>query len=302
MNQSAALRAPWLDRAAFVLVGSIPGWAEATDNETPAGHCPGGASSIVLVGQEDLYLNRQSRRASTGDSILKSILASAMTGGAYLVGFHSGFDFGSLVPAPRSLTTGFQPGDVAQALDREFSTVPAADRFELLAPTTRAEEVDEAIWGTACANVVVINAQYSLERIREGVQLSLVAQVLEVPARQAAGASTVAALEYRSISMPFEAPNDPAALAAGLERFLEVQRPALVAHVQEAAAEIADMVSSKLDPKSSAAPTETLGKTRSQLLCDDCEKSDWVLAAKPTRLWVQPDDQPLAIRSLPLNP
>jgi hypothetical protein len=180
--------------------------------------------------------------------------------------------------------------------------MPAANRFELLAPTTRAEEVDEAIWGTACAHVVVIDAQYSLVRVREGVQLALVAQVLEVPARQAAGASTVAALEYRSMLMPFEAPDDPAAVAAGLERFLEVQRPALVTHAQEAAAEIAAMVSRKLDPRPSTAPTETLGRVRSQLLCDDCEKSDWVLAAKPTRLWVQPNDQPLAIRSLPFSP
>lgn len=302
MNQSAASRARWIAPAYLVLVGSIPGWAVATDNETRAGHCPKGASFIVLVGQEDLYLNRQSRGASTGSSILKSIVASAMTGGAYLVGFHSGYDFGSLVPAPRSLTSGFQPDDVAKNLGREFSTMPAADRFELLAPTTRAEEVDEAIWSTTCAHVVVINAQYSLERIREGVQLSLVAQVLEVPARQVAGASTIAALEYRSMSMPFEAAKDPAALAVGLERFLEVQRPALVAHAQEAAGEIAAMVSRKLDPRSSAGSTETLGRVRSRLLCDDCEKSDRVLAAEPTRLWVQPDDQPLAIRSLPLNP
>lgn len=300
MTLEADLPAVQMIRAAIVLVGAIPGWVHANDNEKPTGDCAEGASFIVLVGQEDLYLNRQPKRASTGGSILKSIVASAMTGGTYLIGFYPGSDFGSLVTAPRSLTTGLQPDDIAQSLGREFSTTPEADRFELLAPATRAEDVDAAIWNTACEMVLVVNAQYSLERIREGVQFSLVGQVLEVPARQVAGASTIAALEYRSMPMPFEVPEDPAAQAVGLERFLTVQRPALVAHAREAGVEIAAMVATKLDPRTSAVPTEALGNTRRQLLCDDCEKSDRVLAAKPARLWVQPVDQPLVIRSLPL--
>jgi len=162
--------------------------------------------------------------------------------------------------------------------------------------------VDETIWNTVCANVVVINAQYSLERIRDGVQLSFVAQVMNVPARQTAEASTVAVLEYRSMPMPFEASDDPAELAPALERFLAAQRPAVINWFQDAGVDMADMVASRLRSASLVASVETLGNTRRQLLCDDCEKSDWILARKPARLWVQPDDEPLAIRSLPLRP
>jgi hypothetical protein len=263
--------------------------------------CPKGAGLVVLVGQEDLYLNRPARRASMGDSILKSIVASALTGGSYLVGFAPGYDFGSLVAAPRSLTASFQPGDVAESLGREISSMPAAEDFDLLPPTTRAEDVDEAIWSAACAKVVVVNAQYSLEHTPAGVHLSLIAQVLDVPARRTAEASTVAALEYQSPPMPFEVAEGPASLAAAFERLLADRRAMLVAGFNEAGVEMAGMIASQLRPDASQASGATLAKARGQLQCDGCKKSDRVLKASPSRLWIQPRDEPLVIKSLPLT-
>lgn len=304
MGSRAVSLRRWAAPIMFAALGSGLAAGQTTDATISPQDCPKGAGLVVLVGQEDLHLNRDPRRASMGGSILKSILATALTGGSYLVGFHPGYDFGLLIPAPRDLTAGFQPPDVANALDSEFATTAAASRFERLTATTRGEDVDEAIWSTSCAKVSVINAQYSLERTREAVQLTLVVQLLEVPAKRAAEPATVGALEYRSAPLPFQSSNDSAAVAAALERLLAEERPTLVAYFQEAATEMAGMVANRLDAGGSGPPVATLAKSpsRRQLLCDGCDGSDKLLVEKPGRMWLQPEDQPLVIRSLPIVP
>ena len=282
--------------AAMALASIAPGTPAAWAGE-PALDCPSGTGFIVLMGQDELYLNKPARRGSVSGSIMKSILASALTGGSYLVGFYPQAEGASIVAAPQELIAGIGPATVARSLDAAFSTMPAAAAYRKYAPVTEPEVVDDLIFSMNCASIVVVNALYTVETAGSGVQLSLAAQVLEVPAKRTGDNVTLAALEYRSRSWPFEASRNVASLSGAFEQLLVDRYAEISAALEEAGGEVARMLSRQLQPEDAPAPPP-LGRYLKRLDCDLCEKSDLVVETGPARLWLRPKDEPLVTRSV----
>lgn len=274
----------------------------ATQAEELAPDCGHGTGLVVLMAQDELYLNQSVRHGSTTGAILKSILASALTGGSGLVVFSPLGDGGSLLAAPHPVPADLQPLAAAQRLDDAIAETPAARRFQRQAPTIHPEEVDNLLFDTACSRVIVVNAQYTLEVEKAGVYLSLVAQVLEVPARRAGDNVTRAALEYRSARLPFTDSRDPVVVSSGLEGLLSAERTTVEVYLREGVGEVAAMLSWKFQPEDLDVVPVPMGKVLRELDCDECKKSDLILPGPPGRIWVQPARQPLATLSLPLRP
>jgi hypothetical protein len=250
----------------------------------------------VLVDQDTLYLDRPARRTSMGQSLLMSLLATAATGGTYWIALAPGSHPEDIVPAPATTPADLQPPDVARALAEALSGTPAGSDFDLLVATTQGSEVDAALDRTACPRVVVLNAVYRLEHVKQGVQLSVVTRVLEVSTKTYER-STLAALEYRSPVQPYTGADDPASFA----HWLNEQDSAVRLTLSEALDETARMASRQLHPADDAAASAELGKNRARVLCDDCSKTDRVISRTATRAWIQPVDNPRVLRSLPFG-
>lgn len=257
---------------------------------------------VVLTGQRTLVLDRPARGASAAKSLWSSFLASALTGGSYLIFLHSGSERGALLFAPESTTTDLLPPSVARSLGDALAMTPASSRFNVLAATHEGAAVDAILKEKQCARTLVLNAQYRLEQARSAVQLTLVAQLLDVPGDSAAPRSTLAVLEYRSAPWSFPATRDPAVLATAFEDFLSRRGTELKSGMHDAVADMALMTSHILLPGAPSFSHVTLARSGIKLLCHDCGRSDIVINEKSSRAWLQPAKTPIALRSLPIEP
>ena len=293
--------APAISRCLTGLVLGLTGATVAFGDVSPAS-CSTGTGVVVLVGQDTLYLNRPARHASVGRSVWSSLLASAVTGGSYLITLSAAGDTGTLVMAPATTAPDLQPTDVARSLAQALLETAAASGFDLLTATTHGEEVDDVVNHSSCHQMIVLNAVYSLEVVRQGLQLSLVAQMLNVSTTTPFARSTIAALEYRSATLPFNASNDTGALAAAYERWLVDQHSTLLLSLRDAVIDTAHMASHELRSADNDPSRLQLGKELARVMCDGCRKSDRVIVRTATRVWLQPDDNPKVLRSLPFGP
>ena len=236
-----------------------------------------------------------------GHSIWKSLLATALTGGASVITFWPSSDIGASISAPSTTSPDLQPPYVVHSLAQALSETPAATDFTTLIATTQGEQIDQAIDGTTCARVIVLRAVYSIELVKHGLQVAFVTQLLEV-SKATYERSTVAALEYRSPVLPFTGPTDPVGLTDAFASWLAEQNSTVQSTLREAISETALMTSRALQPPIDAPVPVPLGKDLTHVLCDDCRKSDLVILAAPARAWIQPTDNPRALRSLPMTP
>lgn len=274
----------------------------APQTEADVATCSTGTGLVVLIGQRTLVLDRPAHGASTAKSLWSSFLASALTGGSYLILMHSGSDRGALLFAPEGTSTDLLPASVAHALADALATAPASSHFNVLGATNEGAAVDAILKEQRCARTLVLNAQYRLEQLRSTIQLTLVTQLLDIPADSAASRSTVAVLEYRSAPWDFPTTRDPAALATAFEDFLSTHRVELLSEMHDAATDMALMTSQILHPDSPTSPRVTLAKSGLKLLCDDCRRSDFVIHEESSRAWLQPATTSIALRSLPIKP
>lgn len=283
------------------LILATTAWA-APHAEAEVERCSTGTGLVVLMGQRTLYLDRPARGASTAKSVWSSFLASALTGGSYLIFIPSGNDRGALLFAPEGTATELLPPSVARSLANALTTTAATSHFDVLAATNEGAVVDAILKEKRCARTLVLNAQYQLEQGRSSLQLTVVSQLLVVPTDSAAPRSTLAVLEYRSAPWDFLVTRDAAVLATAFHDFLADHSAQLSAELHDAMADTALMTSHILLPNDPPSAHVTLASSGIKLLCDDCRRSDIVFSEKPSRAWLQPADTPIALRSLPIKP
>ena len=275
-------------------------WASAAVGADAPGSCRTGSGLAVLVGQDTVFLNRPARAATVGQSLWQSLLASAATGGPYLMTVIAGADRGALVLAPATTAADLQPPEVAHSLGQALSETSAASSFDLLIATTQGGEVDDAIRHTSCGRVVVLNAVYSLEQVKQGLQLSFVTQVLDV-STSTYQRSVITVLEYRSAMLPFGASTGAGTLAGAFESWLVEQHSMVLQNLRDATTDSARMASHQLEPANNGSTPMQLGKDVAHVICDGCRKSDRVISRTATRIWLQPADDQKVLRSLALG-
>jgi hypothetical protein len=95
--------------------------------------------------------------------------------------------------------------------------------------------------------------------------------------------------------LPYAAADD----AAQFERWF-LQNESLVRfELREAILETALMAVRQLYPPTGDTAPAQIGRELAHVVCNDCRKTDRVMSQEADRIWIQPIDNPRALRSLP---
>lgn len=285
-----------------VLLATANTWATST--ETTAGAKCGAHLGIgVLVSQDTLYLERPGHQDRLGGSAMKAFLLTALTGAVALVFTSS--EPASQIAVQSRYAEAFRATAVAQQLDEDLARVSSADGLptvKSLGVWTRGEDADAAIDHTTCKRVVVVNTLYTLEESASGVQLAMLAQLIDSPP-ETTTKKTLAVIEYRSTPFPFRLPHDTQNASVALDRFMADHLPAVESSIQEGVDELARMTAYKLSLVTPAQLAyREVGSNLRRLECGGCRSKDWIVLDHLQRVWLEPREQSNLLRSLPWRP
>lgn len=264
--------------------------------------CENGTGLVILVSQNGLYLDRAAHRGSITKSVMGSLLASALTGGTVLIGMYDHSEPETIVDVSQQYTDKTGPLFISHQLLGAFSEAKSGWKSEvhLLGAFTQGGDVDAILAQTNCARVIVADTAYNLVESRTGIQLSMVTQVISIPNGSVSQKRTIAAVEYRSDAVRYALPQSAQKIAAALNDFMAEHSSTIEDGLRKATEDLSHMVAYKLSLTGSAHETRAIiGKRHSNLDCDDCQKSDWLIVDSPDRAWLEPADHPDALRSLP---
>ena len=258
---------------------------------------------MILVGQDGLYLARPPSTRSFTRSMGLSLLGTALTGGKALIFFHPdrlGTGSSALVLEPYAAS--FRPALVASRLDEQLSIALAernASDVAIMGGFSRGENVDQAIGDANCSRLLVINIVYFLLESRDGIELSMLAQLVEIPDRNEAEKHTIAVAEHYSVPHSFPLPNSSKNLGEATQDFMGRHGTEVEADFEYAILDVARMVARQLSPGLDLERARTiLGKSAKAIFCEDCQRNDWLVSGlSGGRVWIEPAKHPGTLRS-----